>query len=135
MGDLRTPFEVTITYSGARDHPRCWVVSPSIPPEKRRHMWGDCSICPFLASDDTWVWDRDTVADYVAHISVWLVTWLVFDRTGEWIVGEHSGTPQYHLAVVKPNDQCWCRSGRRYRKCHMREDQIEAARQGFRGLL
>src|SRR2546422_8233305 len=101
IGELRVPFTVSIYYSGGRDHPRCWVVSPSIPTEKRRHTWGDGSICPFLASEDSWVWDRDTVADFVPHISIWLLTWLVFDQTAQWIVGEREGTPEYHLSVIR----------------------------------
>jgi hypothetical protein len=126
IGDLRVPFTVMIHYSGLRDHPRCWILSPQIPPDQRRHFWNDGSICPFLASESIWTWDRHTVADFVPHISVWLVTWLIFSRTGDWIVGEHAATPEYHLAVVKPSDQCWCRSGRKYRKCHMRTDQAAA---------
>src|SRR2546427_2552797 len=134
IGELRVPFTVSIYYSGGRDHPRCWVVSPSIPTEKRRHTWGDGSICPFLASEDSWVWDRDTVADFVPHISIWLLTWLVFDQTAQWIVGEREGTPEYHLSVIRASDQCWCRSGRKYRKCHMPEGQIQAARLAFGAL-
>lgn len=132
--DLRIPFTVRVHYSGGRDHPRCWVLSPPIPPENRHHMWADGSICPFLASEDAWVWDRHTVADFIPHVSVWLVTWAVFDQTGAWIVGEHEGTPQYHLEIIKPSHQCWCRSGKKYRRCHLQEDQRQAALRRIRGL-
>ncbi len=133
-GDLRAPFTIAIHYLGGRAHPRCWVVSPHIPKERGRHIWDDGSICPFLASDDAWVYDRDTVADFVPHISVWLVTWLVFQRTGVWIVGEHEGTPEHHLEIIHPTDQCWCRSGRKYRKCHLRADEQLASLRRLRGV-
>ncbi len=133
--DLRIPFEIEISHDGSREQPKCWVVSPHIPPEKRRHMWADGSICPFLASDDAWVWNRDTVADFVPYVSSWLVTWAVFDQTGVWIAGEHQSTPEYHLEVIKASHQCWCRSGRKYRKCHMRADQTEAATRRLRGQV
>ncbi|MCI0723819.1 MAG: SEC-C domain-containing protein [Acidobacteria bacterium] len=126
--DLRVEFSVLIFYSGGRDHPRCWVLSPEIPPAKRRHFWNDGSICPFLASDNSWVWDRHTVADFVPHVSVWLLVWLVYDQTDVWIVGEHEGSAQYHLSVISPSDQCWCRSGRKYFKCHLKEDELAAMR-------
>jgi hypothetical protein len=134
IADLRIAFEVEIYYDGTREHPKCWVLSPIIPPEKQFHMWADGSICPFLASEDAWVPNRHTVADFIPHVSLWLVTWAVFDQTGVWIAGEHGGTPEYHLEVVRPSDQCWCRSGRKYRKCHMHEDQRQAVLRKIRGL-
>jgi uncharacterized protein YecA (UPF0149 family) len=27
-----------------------------------------------------------------------------------------------------PNDPCWCNSGKKYKKCHMTEDQAKAGR-------
>lgn len=131
--ELRVPFEIAVHHNGNRAHPKCWVLSPIIPPTKRRHIWPDGSICPFLASEDVWVWNRDTVADFMPHVLIWLVSWLVFDQTGEWIVGEHEGTPEFHLAVLRASDQCWCRSGRKYFKCHLREDEMAAAIQRVRG--
>jgi len=57
----------------------------------------DGAICAFLASDRVWIWHKDTVAEYLPHVLIWLVKWIVFDQTGEWIGAEHASTPQYHL--------------------------------------
>jgi hypothetical protein len=124
--ELARTFTVRLEYSGGSEDPRCCVVG--IDRTNGRHMWGDGSICPFLSSKRTWDWTRDTVADFVGHVSIFILTWMVFQQTGIWIVGEHGGTPSYHIATIRPNDHCWCRSGKKYRKCHMRLDQIEVMR-------
>lgn len=124
--ELTRTFDARIYYSGRHDDPRCWITG--IDAKNGRHMWSDGSICPFLSSSATWDWMRDTVADFVGHVSVFLVSWMVFQRTGVWIVGEHNNTPEYHLSVIKPNQLCWCRSGKKYRKCCMPREQALAWR-------
>jgi hypothetical protein len=124
---LRT-FEARIEYAGGQEDPRCWV--EGITRENGRHMWADGSICPFLSARSSWDWSRETVADFVGHVSIWLASWMVFQQTTTWIVGEHAATPGYHLTVIRPNEHCWCRSGKKYRKCHMRDDQFAYLRTG-----
>lgn len=124
--DLVRTFEVRFYYSGGHDDPRCWITGIDL--TNGRHIWSDGSICPFLSSSASWDWMTDTVADFASHVSVWLVSWMVFHRTGIWVVGEHDNTAAYHLGVLKPNDRCWCRSGKKYRKCHMQQDRVRAAR-------
>lgn len=124
--DLLRTFEARITYSGGHDDPRCWI--SGIDQTNGRHMWNDGSICPFLSSSTTWDWRVDTVADFAGHVSVFLVSWAVFQTTGIWLVGEHQNSGTYHLSILKPSDQCWCRSGKKYRKCHMQFDQALAFR-------
>jgi hypothetical protein len=119
-GLVRT-FEVRLYYSGGHDDPRCWIAGIDL--TNGRHMWSDGSICPFMSSSSTWDWIANSVADFVGHVSVWLVSWMIFQQVGVWIVGEHGNTPDYHLANIKPNNLCWCRSGKKYRKCHMQHDQ------------
>jgi SEC-C motif len=124
--DLARTFDALITYSGGRDDPRCWIMGLDF--TNGRHMWNDGSICPFLSSSTTWDWMVDTVADFAGHVSVFLVSWMTFQRTGIWIVGEHRNTGTYHVSTIRPNDLCWCRSGKKYRKCHMQQDQALAWR-------
>jgi hypothetical protein len=124
--DLMEPFDVTIYYSGGHDDPRCWIKGIDV--MNGRHMWTDGSICPFMSSRAAWDWLTDTVADFTGHVSIWLISWMVFQRTGVWVVAEHGNTPNYHLGNIRPNRNCWCRSGKKYRKCHMRQDQIQAWR-------
>lgn len=120
--ELLRAFNVRIFYTGDREDPRCFV--EGITNENGRHVWSDGSICPFLSSKHAWNWTRDTIADFVGHVSLWLISWMIFHQTGVWIVGEHSGTPTYHRTHIHPNDNCWCRSGKKYRKCHMYHDEI-----------
>lgn len=124
--ELVQKFEVRIYYSGGHDDPRCLI--KGIDSTNCRHMWSDSSICPFMSSSATWDWMLDTVADFAGHVSVFLVSWMVFQRTGVWIVGEHGNSGTYHLSTIRPNDVCWCRSGKKYRKCHMQNDQALAWR-------
>lgn len=118
---LLRPFLIRVYYSGGQNHPQCWV--DGINPQNARHLWGDGSLCPFMASEDGWVWTYHTVADFIGHISLWLVSWMIWQQTGIWISGEHESTPGYHLSQIRANAQCWCRSGKKYRKCHMYADQ------------
>lgn len=126
--ELLRPFSISIYYAGGAEDPRCRVAG--VTRTNGRHVWDDDSICPFLSSKAAWDWTRETVADFVGHVSIWLVTWMVFQQTNVWIVGEHYSTPGYHLSAIRPNDHCWCRSGKKYRKCHLQKDQIDFVRSG-----
>ncbi len=118
--ELLRSFNILIGYSGTHEDPRCWV--EGIDSKNGRHMWSDGSICPFMSSTAAWDWMRNTVADFVGHVSIWLLSWMIFQQTNVWIVGEHGNTPGYHVSNITPNQLCWCRSGRKYRKCHMQQD-------------
>lgn len=122
VADLTRRFELLIEYNGGTAVPRCRVESPIIPFEKRRHMWGDGSVCAFLASESVWVWSKDTVASFLPHVLIWLVKWMVFDDSGVWIGSEHRSDPGYHLQFLDPRGPCWCGSGSPYRRCHRRQD-------------
>ncbi|HWR35407.1 MAG TPA: SEC-C domain-containing protein [Clostridia bacterium] len=126
--DISQSFELEVRWDGTARHPACWVLSPAIPPEKRRHMWADGSLCVFYASEGVWDHRENDVVDFMDHVPIWLAKWQVFNRTGVWIGREHYGDPRYHINTIKPSQQCWCRSGRKYVKCHMREDSILALR-------
>lgn len=117
----KTQFELRVQYDGGRGDPRCWVITPPIPASQRRHIWPDGSICPFM-SGDAWDPDQNDVADFFGHVAIWLLKWIAFSQTGVWLAREHQGTPDYHLHVLKPGDNCWCRSGRRYGACHRHSD-------------
>lgn len=124
--ELVRTFEAQLYYSGGHDDPRCWVKGIDL--TNGRHMWSDGSICPFMPSSTNWDWMLNTVADFAGHVSVFLVSWIVFQHTDTWIVGEHANSAAYHLSTIKPNHLCWCRSGRKYRKCHLQQDQALAWR-------
>ena len=121
----RTRFEIRVQYDGSPGDPRCWVLYPPIPGDKRRHVWPDGSICPFMSADD-WDPDREDVVDFLGHVAIWLLKWNAFSQTGIWLGREHHGTAEYHLRILKPDDRCWCRSGQRYGSCHRTADQRAA---------
>lgn len=120
--ELRKPFDLEVHYDGSRAPPRCYVLFPVILTWK--HMWHDWSICDSLASQ-SWT-GTETVADAMPDYLIWLVKWMVYDQTGKWIGAEHESTPEYHLANVKPDDPCWCRSGRLYGECDRERDKMLA---------
>lgn len=128
LSDLQRTFEIAILHPGDASVPRGYVLSPAIPRHKQLHMWGDGAMCPFLTSDDHWVARRNTVADIVPYFLVWLVKWMVYDETNVWIGREHKNDPASHLRRVGRNDQCWCGSGMKYKKCHLRKDELQSNR-------
>lgn len=128
IADLRKPFELEIWQDMSQGPPRCWVLSPVILTTK--HMWWDWSICDSLASE-VWLLGKQTVVSVIPDYLIWLVKWMVYDQTGEWIGTEHNNTPEYHLKIVDPSTPCWCRSGESYRKCHREKDKrISKIRRG-----
>jgi hypothetical protein len=118
----RTPFELLVKYDGGVADPRCWVVTPPIPFDKRKHVWPDGSICAFLSSEG-WDPDHDDVVDFMGHAAIWVFKWNIYNQTDVWLGREHQGTPDYHLRTLAADDSCWCRSGRRYAYCHRALDQ------------
>jgi len=116
-------FDLEVHYPGGREHPRCFIRKPAIPLTKRLHFWADGSVCPFLASGGAWSWDRHTVSEFMDHVVIWLAKWATWDLTHHWPGRQHTGSPRYHLANIRPSEQCWCRSSRKYHKCHMQADR------------
>lgn len=123
----RIQFHLKVRWDGGNADPRCWIVAPPVwTPERKKHIWGDGSICPFMSSE-AWDADRDDVVDFMAHVSVWLVKWMLWDQTDMWMGPEHAFSPEHHVASLQPTDCCWCRSGREYARCHLAVDRTEVA--------
>lgn len=118
----RTRFELRVRYDGGLGDPRCWVITPPIPHNQRRHVWPDGSICAFMSSE-AWDVGQNDVVDFMGHAAIWLLKWNLYSQTGVWLGREHQGTPDYHLKMLAADDNCWCRSGRRYARCHRESDQ------------
>lgn len=123
----RIRFQIEVRWDGSNADPRCWVISPPVwTLDKKKHVWGDGSICPFMSSD-AWDSNRDDVVDFMAHAAVWLVKWTPWNQTDVWIGPEHGFSPEHHIASVQPANRCWCRSGREYANCHLVSDRAAAA--------
>lgn len=119
-------FELKVSYSGAKQHPTAHVIDPEIPENKRWHMFGNCAICPYAPWLEIWNWQEHTVVDYLGHVLGWLIKWMVRDQTGVWIGQEISHDPAFLLRSIGRNDECWCGSGKKYKKCHRLHDEKQS---------
>ncbi|MBS1789619.1 MAG: hypothetical protein JST85_17980 [Acidobacteria bacterium] len=90
VGDPFVIFDLEVGYSGGKRHPKVFVRSPAMPPHKIRRLFGDGSICPYAPWENVWLWDRDTVVNYMGHAVVWLIKWIVWDQAAVWIEPELS---------------------------------------------
>lgn len=48
-------FDLEVWYGGHKQHPKVYVRSPRIPPNKAKHTFGDGSICPYAPWKDVWL--------------------------------------------------------------------------------
>lgn len=119
-------YELEVRYGGGMQHPRAYVLAPVFPKEKRRHMFGDGSICPYAPWQQIWRWEEHTVVDYMAHALSWLIKWTVWEQSSIWIGSEMSHDPRSLLRAIGPNKPCWCGSGKKYKKCHRSTDEDNA---------
>lgn len=132
MDGLSAPFPravLEVRYRGGAADPRAFLRAPRVTPERLRHRFDDDgSICPFLSSEGVWIAGRDTVADFMSHVAIWVAKWSVWTRTGHWPGGEHPIFPPglaqlHHLETIPADARCWCRSGEAYGGCHAPDDQ------------
>jgi hypothetical protein len=124
--NLKRPFgvyEVEIKYSGGAQHPAAYVRDPPVPELKRWHMFGDGSICPYAPWLQIWKWQEHTVVDYLGHVLGWLIKWMVRDQAGVWIGPEINHDPTFLLRNIGRNNECWCGSGKKYKRCHRTHDE------------
>jgi hypothetical protein len=129
LNKIKNPFvnfDLEVRYRGGKQHPKVIVCRPAIPPQKARHLFGDGSICPYAPWENIWLGDRDSIVDYMGHAAVWLIKWMVWDQTGIWIGPELSHHADFLIKTIKRNQQCWCGSGLKYKKCHLTMDQLKA---------
>ena len=119
-------FDLKISYSGGKQHPTAYVIEPEIPEDKRWHMFGNGAVCPYAPWLEIWKWQEHTVVDYLGHALGWLIKWMVRDQAGIWIGPEMSHESAFLLRNISRNDQCWCGSGKKYKKCHRERDEKQS---------
>jgi hypothetical protein len=119
-------YELEVRHGGGRRHPKVYVRDPVIPEEKRRHMFGDGSICPYAPWQPIWLWEEHTVVDYMGHTLGWLIKWMVWEQVGAWVGLEIDHDPRFLLRNIGSNKPCWCGSGKKYKKCHRASDEESA---------
>ena len=122
-------FNIKIIYSGGKKHPRCFVLQPKIPQNKRKHMFGDGAVCAYPPQINIWNWQTNTVVDFTDQIIVWLVKWNVWNQTGIWLGDETSHSKISLYFSIGDFDQCWCGSGASYRNCHQTMDKTDSQKE------
>jgi SEC-C motif len=118
LQDPYTTYRVGVTYGGGKAHPRCCVLSPLLTKRNQPHVFSDRAVCPYPPWQDVWRWDRNTVADFMDHVLVWLIKQTVWDQTGVWIGSEMQHDRIFLDHAVGRNQQCWCGSGKKRKQCH-----------------
>lgn len=119
---LRVSYELKVLYSGGRAHPKAFVRNLRIPPHGSNHIFQDGSICAYAPWQNVWRWNDDTVVEYLGQVLVWLIKWTIWCQAKVWIGTEVSHYPSELLQSIDRNDECWCGSGKRYKKCHLAND-------------
>lgn len=125
LTDPHAVYELEVRYGGGKQHPRAYVLHPVIPEDKRKHIFGDGAICAYAAWQHVWSGEEHTVVDYMGHALGWLIKWTVWDQIGIWIGSEMDHDPRFLLRSIGPNKQCWCGSGKKYKRCHRQADEAQ----------
>lgn len=120
-------YELEIRYGGGKRHPRAYVRDPVVHGKRVPHTFSDGSICPYAPWRQVWLWEKHTVVDYMGHVLGWLIKRTVWEQIDMWLGPEVSHDPRFLLRSIGPNQQCWCGSGDKYKKCHRRSDEAEVS--------
>jgi hypothetical protein len=123
ISDTCMRFKLELKYGGDAAHPQAFVLEPSLPRSKWKHLFGDGSICPYPPWERVWSWTHHSVVDFMDHVLVWLIKSIVWLQARVWIGKERRHETEYLLARIDPVAQCWCSSGRQYQDCHRPKDE------------
>lgn len=122
-------YKLEVRYGGGKTHPSAYVRDPVVPYFKRqKHHYNDGSLCAYPAWLDIWQSDRDTVVQFMAHAVEWLVKWTIWEQVGVWLGAEKDHDQGHLLREIHPEQQCHCRSGRKYGLCCRSKDEAYAIR-------
>lgn len=126
MDKLPNPFvkyRLKVKYSGDAAHPRAYVRDPVVPfLRRRKHHLSDGALCAYPPWQGVWQWKRDTVVEFMAHATEWLVKWTVWEQTSVWIGPEMGHERGLLLREIGSKQECHCGSGKQYQDCHRPED-------------
>jgi len=120
--------EMTYREPPAQPQARCLVPNWSkLTLPDHAHFYQDSDgdiICPLFPPDGDWQWWKNTAADYLTYVAVWLLktkVWLAAkDNLGKeaWI-GSWADHSLEAILRVYPEQSCPCGSGRKFKQCHM----------------
>ncbi len=130
VSSLEKRFKLQIYYDPINHKavPKVLVVEPEISHRtfpNHPHLYLDGSVCSFFPPDETWLADRDTVADLIDLTIIWLKSHIGWVENGfkkwPWEEAPHD------LSEVKYNAPCPCGSGIKFKKCHKNIYKISLA--------
>lgn len=127
MEKLSNPYvkyKLEVHYGGGEMHPKAYVREPVVPLYKRqKHHFNDGALCAYPPWQGIWQWERNTVVDFMSHVTEWLVKWTVWEQVGVWIGSEMGHDRGLLLREIRPDQDCHCGSGKPYQLCHRMEDE------------
>lgn len=121
-------YALRVSYTGGQAHPRAYIVNPAIPLNDRPHMFRDGAICAYPPWRDAWLWQCDTVVQFLDQVLIWLIKRTVWDQARVWIGAEMPHNTEFLSMIIKPDQQCWCGSGESFKDCHNRNLELAVAK-------
>ncbi len=121
-----TPFLVDLTLYPPPVHPKARILDPEISLRRfpgHPHFYAPDIVCPIFPPEGTWSWHRHLISDYLDQVAIWLVkssVWIVTHATrgrGIWLGPDAPHDPQTLLRTVRPDDDCPCAMGQKYKRC------------------
>jgi hypothetical protein len=121
-------FLIELTYREPPGYPMAKCIIPNwskVTLPDHPHFYNEGFVCPIFPPDGTWQWRKNTAADYLHHVSTWILKTAIWketkDKTGKGIwIGRDAGHTLDYLLRVNPNEDCPCGSGHRFHKCCQR---------------
>lgn len=127
LDELTNPtrlFKIRVEDYCTNRQPFARVLEPAIPGELRKHTWGDNGICGFAPWRYPWDAKTSSIVEFIDHCIIWLFKWNVFAQTAKWLGSETPHDTRFLLDAIRPNQTCYCGSGKKYGYCHRRVNCI-----------
>ena len=118
-------FLLEVTYSEPPAFPKARCIDPALSRDTLKghpHFYFPDVICPMFPSDGDWSWSANTAADYLLHVSIWLLKTTVWEQirkergAGHWLGSEVDHSLE-RLLRIPTGRLCSCASGKSYKKC------------------
>src|SRR5690606_34361914 len=117
-------FKINVEDYCSNRQPSAFVLEPEITEGLRKHTWGKNGICGFEPWTYPWNANSSSIVEFIDHCIIWLFKWNVFAQTSEWLGSETSHDEKFLLNTIRPNQTCYCRSGKEYANCHQLKNLI-----------
>lgn len=117
LGNLQISYDLMVAYDGTARHPKAIVTNLVIPQHGGKHLNRDGTICAYAPWENVWLWQRDTVADFIGQALTWLIKWTIWCQAAVWPGREIQHHTAYLLKTIGRNGECRCGSGKKYKKC------------------